>query len=189
MPLTIAPQVTVLGVMCALVFCVSMATLLWWMLHPPRQVSLPVAKAMVAVSSIRKIMVPVQGTTYAYKAVELACRLGKEQKAEILVTYVIEVPFTVPLSEPMDNAVTEAKSVLERAEEIVKHSNLPCKPIIEKARQISEGVIRLAKEQDVDLIVIGIHPMIGLPDRIMGRTSEAILRKAPCEVILDRRVE
>ena len=81
------------------------------------------------------------------------------------------------------------EGVLERAEEIVRHSNLPCKPVMEKARQISEGVIRLAKEEAADLIVIGIHPMIGLPDRIMGRTSEAILRKAPCEVVLDRRVE
>jgi nucleotide-binding universal stress UspA family protein len=187
--MTSAPQVTFLGVMFAFIFCCSMSALLWWMLHPPRQVSLPVAKAMVAVSAIKKIVVPVQGTTYAYKAVELACRLGKEQKAEILVTYVIEVPFTMPLSAPMDKAAAEAKSVLERAEEIVSHSNLPCKPVIKMARQISEGVIRLAKEEAADLIVIGIHPMIGLPDKIMGRTSEAILRKAPCEVILDRRFE
>jgi nucleotide-binding universal stress UspA family protein len=189
MAMTIAPQVTFLGVMCAFIFCLSMASLLWWMLHPPRQVSLPVAKAMVAVSAIRKIIVPVQGTTYAYKAVELACRLGKEQKAEILVTYIIEVPFTMPLGAPMDKAAAEAQRVLERAEEIVRHSNLPCKPVVEKARQISEGIIRLAKEEAADLIVIGIQPIIGLPDRIMGRTSEAILRKAPCEVILDRRYE
>jgi len=83
MSLTIAPQVTVLGVMCALVFCVSMATLLWWMLHPPRQVSLPVAKAMVARSRpSEKIMGPgAKARRYSYKAVELACRLGKEQKA------------------------------------------------------------------------------------------------------------
>ena len=187
--MTIAPQVTILGVLCAFVFCVSMATLLWWMMHPPRHVSLPVAKAMVAVSAIRKIIVPVHGTTYSYKAVELACRLGKEQKAEIFVTYVIEVPFTMPLDAPMEKAAAEAKGVLERAEEIVRHSNLPCRPVMEKARQISEGVIRLAKDEAADLIVIGIHPMIGLPDRIMGRTSEAILRKAPCEVVVDRRVE
>lgn len=187
--MTIAPQVTFLGIMFAFIFCISMASLLWWMMHPPRQVSQSLAKAMVAVSAIRKIIVPVQGTTYAYKAVELACRLGKEQKAEIFVTYVIEVPFTMPLSATMDKATAEAKSVLEHAEEIVSHSNLPCKPIMQKARQISEGIIRLAKEEAADLIVIGIHPMIGLPDKIMGRTSEAILRKAPCEVILDRRVE
>jgi nucleotide-binding universal stress UspA family protein len=184
--MAIVPQVTFVGVICAIIFCSSMSTLLWWMLHPPRYVSLPVAKAMVAVSAIKKIIVPVQGTTYAYKAVELACRLGKEQKAEILVTYIVEVPFTMPLSAPMDKAAAEAKIVLERAEEIVCHSNLPCKPVMKKARQISEGIIRLAKEEAADLIVMGLRPMIGIGDKIIGQTSEAILRKAPCEVIFDR---
>jgi nucleotide-binding universal stress UspA family protein len=184
--MAIAPQVTFVGMMCAVIFCASMTTLLWWMLHPPRYISLPVAKAMVAVSAIKKIIVPVQGSTYAYKAVELACRLGKEQKAEILVAYIVEVPFTMPLSAPMDKAAEEAKSVLGRAEEIVLHSNLPCTPVMKMARQISEGIIRLAKEEAADLIVMGIRPVIGFGDKIMGQTSEAILRKAPCEVILDR---
>lgn len=183
------PQVTLLGVLLAVVFCISMGTLLWWMLHPPRQISLPVAKAMVSVSAIRKIIVPVQGSSYAYKAVELACRLGKEQKAEIIATYVVEVPFTLPLEAPMDRAAAEAQEVMDRAEEIVSHSNLPFRPKLEKARQISEGIIRLARVEGADLIVIGIRPKIGLPERILSRTAEAVLRKAPCEVIVDRRVE
>jgi len=184
-----APQVTLLGALMALIFGGSMFSIIWWMLHPPPQVPLSVAKARVAVSAIKKIIVPTTGTTYAEKAVELACRLGKEQKAEIIVTYVIEVPFTLPLNAEMKKSMTIARDVLSRAEEIVRHNHLPVRAKVERARQVGEGIIRLAKEEGADLIVIGIRPMMGIPEKIMGRTSEAILRKAPCEVIVDRRVE
>ena len=184
-----APQVTVLGILLAVVFCGCMSTILWWMLHPPAQISLSAAKARVAISAIKKIIVPTTGTSYAERAVELACRLGEKQNAEILVTYVIEIPFTLPLNANMEKAETIAKEAVDRGTGIVQHSNLPFRARVERARNVGEGIIRLAKEEDADLIVMGIRPITGQPEKIIGRTSEAVLRRAPCEVILDRRVE
>ncbi len=183
------PHTTFLGVLLALIFSGVMFNIIWWMLHPPPQISLSGAKAKIAVSAIKKIIVPTTGTTYAEKAVELACRLGQEQEAEIIVTYVIEVPFTLPLNAVMGKAETIAKEVVGRAVEIVRYRHLPVQPRIERARKIGEGIVRLAKEEDADLIVIGIKPIKGMPEKILGRTSEIILRRAPCEVIVDRRPE
>lgn len=184
-----SPQITVLGTVLAAFFAVAMFNIIWWMLHPPPPISLSTAKATIAVSAIKKIIVPTTGTTYSEKAVELACRLGKEQKALIIVTYVIEIPFTLPLNAIMAKAEAIAKEVLTRGEEIVRHHSLPVRLIVERARQVGEGIVRLAKEEDVDLIVIGIRPRVAIPERVMGRTSEVILRRAPCEVIIDRRAE
>ncbi len=187
--MNIVPHLTFLGALIAAIFAGAMFSIIWWMLHPPPQVSLSVAKAKVAVSAIKKIIVPTVGTTYSEKAVELACRLGKEQKAEVVIAYVIEVPFTLPLNATMAKAEAIAKEVVKRAEDIVHHRELPVKTKIERARKVGEGIIRLAKEEDADLIVVGIRPIIGLPEKILGRTSETVLRRAPCEVIIDRQPE
>ncbi|HVP90580.1 MAG TPA: universal stress protein [Terriglobales bacterium] len=187
--MTLAPQVTLLGVALAFVFCGSMFVILWWMLHPPAHVSLSAAKARVAVSAIKKIIVPTIGTGYSERAVELACRLGEKQKAEIVVAHFIKIPFTLPLNASMESAETAAKEIVERGVEIVRHSNLPSRAVVERARQVEDGIIRLAREEDADLIVMGIRPVVGLPERIVGRTSEAVLHRAPCEVLIDRRAD
>jgi nucleotide-binding universal stress UspA family protein len=184
-----APQVTLLGIALAIVFCGSMFTVLFWMLHPPAQVSLSAAKARIAVSAIRKIIVPTIGTGYSERAVELACRLGEKQKAEIIVAHFIKIPFTLPLNAAMESAESTAKEIVGRGVEIVRHSNLPARAVVGRARQVEEGIIRLAREEDADMILIGIRPVVGLPERIIGRTSEAILRRAACEVLVDRRAQ
>lgn len=181
------PQVTFLGVLMAIIFSGSMLSIILWMLHPPPPVSLSTAKATIAVSAIKKILVPTTGTVYSEKAVELACRLGWQQKATIYVAYVIEVPFTLPLGAAMEKSEKIAREVVNRAAEIVKHHHLPVITKIERARKVGEGLIRLAREEDVDLIIIGIRPLRGITEKIMGRTSETILRNAPCEVVIDRR--
>jgi nucleotide-binding universal stress UspA family protein len=183
------PHITLLGAALAAIFSTAMFTIIWWMLHPPPQVSLSVAKAKIAISALKKIIVPTTGTSYSESAVELACRLGLQQKAEIIATYVIEVPFTLPLNAAMGKAEAIAKEAMARAEAIVKHHNLSVKPKIERARQVGEGIVRLAKEEEADLIVIGIRPVAGSPEKIIGRTSETVLRRAPCEVIIDQRPE
>jgi nucleotide-binding universal stress UspA family protein len=187
--MTVIPHVTFLGALLALIFCSAMFTLLWWMLHPPPAVSQSTAKATIAVSAIHKILVPTTGTMYSEKAVELACRLGREQKAEIIITYVIEVPFTLPLNADMGKTEIIAKEALKRGVEIVQHHHLPVATRIERARKAADGLIRLVKEIGADLIVIGIRPLRGITEKIMGRTSETVLRNAPCEVIVDRRPE
>lgn len=183
------PHITFIGAVLAAIFSSAMFAIIWWMLHPPPQVSLSVAKAKIAVSALKKIIVPTTGTSYSESAIELACRLGLQQKAEIIVTYVIEVPFTLPLNAAMGKAEAIAKEAMTRAEAIVRHHNLSVKPKIERARQVGEGIVRLAKEEGADLIVIGIRPVSGSSEKIMGRTSERVLSRAPCEVIIDRRPE
>ncbi len=183
------PQTTVLGAILAIAFGGSLLGIIWWMLHPPPQVSQSTAKATVAVSAIHRIIVPTTGTTYSEKAVELACRLGREQKAEIVIAYVIEVPFTLPLGAEMGKSEVTAMDAVARARDIVKHHHLPVITKIERARKAADGLIRLIKEFEADLIVIGIRPLRGITEKVMGRTSETVLRHAPCEVILDRRPE
>jgi nucleotide-binding universal stress UspA family protein len=175
-----------LGAAIALLFVVSLISILWWMLHPPVYIPAAAAKARRSVFAVKKILVPTVGLPYAERGVELACRLGSEQGAEILLTYVVEVPRTMPLGIPLPDAEQEGNEALERASSIVKLHGLPSQKILQRARLAGEEIARIARDRDVDMIILGIRSEPGLRDAILGRTSDIILRHSPCEVLIDK---
>ena len=179
-------QITFLGVVFAFVFTTSMGALLWWMLHVPKAIPLAAAKARRAVGAIKKILVPTSGTTYSERGIELACRLGEEQKAEVYLVTVIEVPRTLPLEASMPDAEAKAGDIIKRGEEIVNLRGLPAKGEVRRGRVAGEEIIRVAKEREVDLIVMGIRSQVTMAQDILGRDSDLVLRRAPCEVIVDK---
>jgi nucleotide-binding universal stress UspA family protein len=179
-------QITFLGMLLAFVFAVSLGTLLWWMLHVPRAIPMAAAKARRAVGAIKKILVPTSGTPYSERGIELACRLGEEQKAEIYLINVIEVPRTLPLEAPLAEAETRAGEILKRGEEIVSLRGLPAKGEVRRGRVAGEEIIRAAKDWEADLIVMGIRSQVTMAQDILGRNSDLVMRRAPCEVIVDK---
>ena len=179
-------HITFLGTLLALVFVLSMGTLLWWMLHVPKAIPLAAAKARRAIGAIKKILVPTSGTLYSERGIELACRLGQEQKAEIYLVNVIEVPRTLPLEAPMPEAEAKAEDVIKRGESIVSLRGLQGKGEVRRGRVAGEEIIRAAKDWEADLIVMGIRSRVTMAQDILGRDSDLVLRRAPCEVILDK---
>jgi nucleotide-binding universal stress UspA family protein len=179
-------QIHLMGLMLALLFTGSMGGLLLWMLWLPVKIPAAAAKARRSVIAIKRILVPTVGLPYSERAVELACRLGHEQKAEVVLVHVVEVPRTMPLGVPLPEAEAEATKVLERAESIVTLHGLKPKKMVQRARIAGEEIARIAAEQDVDMIVLGARAKIGLRDEILGRTSDLVLRHASCEVIVDK---
>lgn len=178
-------HVTFIGAMLAIIFATAMVTVIRWLLRVPPPIPQVAAHAKRTVSAIRKIVVPTNMHTYWERAVELACRLGEIQKAEIVLMYVIEIPFTLSLDASMSKAQKTGEEILQKAASIVENHGLPARTIIERARQAGEGIARLAKDEDADLIVMAT-PKIrkGLPS-VVTRTIEILLHRAPCEVIID----
>ena len=182
-------QVSPLGIIIAVVFFFSIGGILWWMLHPPPQIKPEVAKARRSVEALKRILVPTSGMPYSERGIELACRLGAEHQAEIVLTYVLEIPRTLPLDAPMPEAEEKANQALNRGKEIVELHHLPPVLLVERAREAGEGIIRAAKDNQVDVIVVGMRTDLRGAQSLWGRTSDILIRKAPCEVILDKLPE
>jgi nucleotide-binding universal stress UspA family protein len=53
----------------------------------------------------------------------------------------------------------------------------------------STEILRLAKENEFDLIVMGAHGLTGLAHVLFGSTAERVVRKAPCSVLTVRSSE
>jgi nucleotide-binding universal stress UspA family protein len=179
-------QLTFLGSLLASIFAASMGTLLWWMFHVPKAIPLAAAKARRAVGAIKKILVPTSGTLYSERGIELACRLGEEQKAEIYLIHVIEVPRTLPLEAPMPETETKAENIVKEGEAIVNLRGLQAKGEVRRGRVAGEEIIRAAKDWEADLIVMGIRSTIRMAQEVFGHTCDLVVRRAPCEVIVDK---
>jgi nucleotide-binding universal stress UspA family protein len=178
-------HMTFIGTVLALFFASAMIIIIRWLFAVPPLVPAVAAHAKRTVSAIRKIVVPTNMHTYWERAVELACRLGETQKAEIVLTYVIEIPFTLSLDASMARAQKAGEDILKHAAEIVANHGLPVRTKIERARQAGEGIARLARDEEADLIVMATpKTRRGLPS-VVSRTIEILLHRAPCEVIID----
>ncbi len=180
---------SVLGAVLAGFFAVGMSALLLWMLRVPPPVPLEVARAVRSVGAVQTFLVPILEEYYSERAVELACRLGQTQKATILLGYVLEVPRILSLGVPIPEAEEPGRRALEQARAIIEMHGLAAQTQIIRAREAGEGIARVARDNNVDVIVLGIAPNSGFIEGPAARLAESLFRHAPCEVIIDRVAE
>ena len=86
----------------------------------------------------------------------------------------------------MPEAESRAQEILKEGESIVSLRGLPVKAEVRRGRVAGEEIIRAAKDWDADLIVMGVRSEIRMAQEILGRTSNLVFRRAPCEVIVDK---
>jgi nucleotide-binding universal stress UspA family protein len=174
------------GILLAVAFALCMGSLLLWMFRVPAPIAHEVARARRSVSGIKRILVPTRGAQHDERAVELACRLGQEQRSQIVLTYVLEIPLTLSLNTPLPAEEEKAAHAMQRSVEIVKLHTLEPIPRVERDRDAGRGILRTARDLDVDLVVIGMNPARSHFADPLGRTTETLLRKADFEVIVDK---
>jgi nucleotide-binding universal stress UspA family protein len=175
-----------LGIFFAVLFAVCISGLLLWMFRVPAPIAREVARARRSVSGIRRILVPTRGAEHDQRAVELACRLGQEQRSQIVLADVLEIPLTLSLNTPLADEEKKANETRRRSVEIVKRHGLEPIPRVERDREAGRGILRTARDLDVDLVVIGMNPARSHFADPLGRTTETLLRKAEFEVIVDK---
>jgi nucleotide-binding universal stress UspA family protein len=138
-----------------------------------------------SVSAVKRILVPVHGSAYNDRAVELACRLGADQKAEIIAACVIEVPLALSLSAPLPPEEERAEQHLARAAAIIDHHGLTARTEKRRERDVARGILKVAQELQVGMVVLGINPRNLAAGESVGHTTEELLRRSHIEVIVD----
>ena len=132
----------------------------------------------------KKILVPIDYSPCSTAALGLAATIARDTGATLLLLHVDETPIFLAggeyLGASLDAIQTEA---LKRLNEVVlPDPSLPCERFLQSGFA-SQEIVQIAKEQQVDFIVMGTHGRRGLGRLLMGSTAEAVLRRAPCPVI------
>lgn len=141
---------------------------------------------------IKSILVPTDFSPASEKALDYARQISKAFKSTITLFHVVEscgtpgFPDLPPASEEAEFFDAE-KKLHELAASIESRG-------VEIAWKLTCGVagheiIEAAKENDVDLIVIGTHGLTGWKHFSIGSTAEQVARAACCPVLVVREKE
>lgn len=88
---------------------------------------------------------------------------------------------------PLFNYTDDKENIQENAKQLkafLKDSTLKADSTdIVSALSTAGGISDYADENDVDLIVIGLHKKTGLLNSLLGNTSSAVLNNANCDVL------
>src|SRR5258708_19717765 len=93
-------QVTLIGVLIAIVFLASIVGVLGWMLRLPKETerTRTVTRATRSVNKLTRILVPLLSMSEATdRIVALAAQVVRSRNGSFKLLAVIEVPFTLPL--------------------------------------------------------------------------------------------
>ncbi len=133
----------------------------------------------------RKVLVPILKTDLEEHAVELACRVGHDECAELVIVHVVIVPYALPLDQPLPAKDGEAERVYQLGCKIAKRYGCPARVRIVHQRNPADGILQVAHEEGVDAILLGVSTEERIPGELVSTITE-VLRRAECEVIIDR---
>jgi nucleotide-binding universal stress UspA family protein len=143
---------------------------------------------------LQTILAPTDFSEFSTHALRYACEFARRFGAQLHLLHVIDESRTTPdplLGAPVAEA--EIRDLQRGAESALLE--LPAADwrdgVDVAARIVQIGapfleIIRYAKDNAIDLIVIGTHGRSGLAHVLIGSTAERVIRKSPCPVLTVR---
>ena len=137
------------------------------------------------------ILVPTDGSQPSIAAGQLAIQLAASLGAQITFVYVVDTAVVDELTETSGKLVQQVRQELERTgQRYLDHlSRLAVNAGLQVNRLIRRGtaygeIESLAREQGVDLIVIGQVGHRGPRRILIGSVTERVIEYAPCPVLV-----
>ena len=145
---------------------------------------------------LKRILVPIDFSESSKNALRYAISFSKQFNAELILVYVVE-PAIYPADfsfgqigiPNIENELRErGNRELQRLVEEQIAKMVPARTIVRTGKPFLEIII-IANEEDVDLIIIATHGHTGVEHLLFGSTTEKVVRKAPCPVLIVRSPE
>lgn len=142
----------------------------------------------------KHILLPVDGSETAQKAVEKAAGLARAFGSDVTAIYVIDpYPFTglgsdfaYGQAEYLGAATAEAKEATEAARATLEQAGVKVTTAVIEAHAAWRGIIDTATALGADLIVMGSHGRRGLEKVVLGSVAQRVLSHAHQPVFIVR---
>ena len=146
--------------------------------------------------NLKKILVPTDFSESAAQALRYGISFACEYKAELTLLHVVETLsvgyasdlFPVPMAEVFDEIAGYAQAELDKLASVAAERGVAPTKAVVQGKPPSE-IIRYARENAIDMIVLGTHGRGVLDHALFGSTTERVVRKAPCPVLTCRLAE
>jgi universal stress protein A len=141
-------------------------------------------------ANYKHVLLAVDFSEHGKQVIATAKRLAEQNQAQLSVVYVVEnLPITDAAYGPIPFDVDFTQELLDNAKTRLTH--LATELQVPEARQWLEmgspklEIVRVAEENQADLIVIGSHGRHGLA-LLLGSTANGVLHHAKCDVLAVR---
>ena len=134
------------------------------------------------------ILVPIDYSEPADAALRVAAGLARAARGRLLVAHMLPPVYTMaefPIL-PIDAEwIAEERTRLENhvREQLEPDGDVPSFSVDVMVDTPFLGIVRLAAERKVDLVVLGTHGRSGLKRLALGSVAERVVRFAPCPVL------
>jgi len=142
---------------------------------------------------VKKILVPTDFSKYSDKALSEALEIAETFNSKIYLVHVIRGETGFSIMETFDEATQKkVHEQLEKKTETAFKNQIEKFPLSDKIEIIKEVVkgvpykeiLEFQDKLDPDVLVIGAHGRSGFEEFFFGSTSEKIVRRATCSVLL-----
>jgi nucleotide-binding universal stress UspA family protein len=140
---------------------------------------------MAAVFS--RILCPIDFERDSMEALELAAQLAQQNSATVYLLTVIGLPPAAatelppaPLLPDGEFEASARKGLEELAQE--KLAAVPHEIVVARGNPAPE-ILNLAKQRDIEVIVMGTHGRTGVAHFFLGSVAERVLRESPVPVL------
>ena len=140
--------------------------------------------------NLKRILVPTDFSESARHALLYGTSFAREYKGELILVHVVENLtvgyasdlFPVPMAEVFDEISGYAKAELAKLGAEVKEKGITVRELVVQGKPSAE-IVRVAREETADMIVLGTHGKGMLDKALFGSTAERVIRRAPCPVL------
>lgn len=143
---------------------------------------------------LKRILVPIDFSEASLKALRYAVPFAEKFGATIYLLHVLEPSFLVGDVENLGLAIPQRELAESTREKLLSLAAQEIEELVPVGIEVRMGtaydrIAALAKELDVDLIMIATHGYTGLKHILLGSTAERVVRHAPCPVMTVRERE
>jgi nucleotide-binding universal stress UspA family protein len=132
-----------------------------------------------------KVLTATDGSEHSMKAVRRALELAEKEGAEITlmsVAYFSKSDFDDMPPNIQEKLEKQAKDALNSAKAIFEGKGIKVDTILETGVVPANNIIRRAKEDKFDLILMGRTGLTGFERAMTGSTAAKVVAHAPCSV-------
>jgi nucleotide-binding universal stress UspA family protein len=145
-------------------------------------------------SEVKRILVAVDGSKNATRAVKVASDIAKNNNAALIILHVMTIPAAVysgnvpiPFDKIEDEARREGEKFVEAAALIAEQKGVkPKNAIIERMDSPVRGITDYSEENKIDLIVVGTKGLGGFKRLLLGSVASGVVHYAHCSVLVVR---
>lgn len=152
----------------------------------------------IPATPIHRILVPLDGSHLAERALPEAIELAKANKSEIWLLQSVEFPeywgeeyagmHALPSMISTEEQETAAREYLRQSAEQLAQQGISAQIVVTTGHAAS-AISDVVADNDIDLIVMCTHGRSGLSRWVFGSVAEKVVRLAECPVLLIRAQE